>query len=250
MMSFAAVSNIQYRLKEEEGGTLITLKHSALALFPEGYRAEPTSGWKNIFERVRQRVETRAMTVAAGLLQELEQESQATRRVLERVPDSRLAWRPHEKSWTLGQLAMHVATVPGSVAEFVSQPSPVQVPPFADPPAPKSTSELGRLYEESLDKARQILSAMDDATATATWRMHGRRARADGDASRRLPADGDAQPLVSPPRAAVGVPAVSRRAAAVDLRPERRREPLRLTTIRAAVWVAAMPSSKRRRSWV
>ena len=111
------------------------------------------------------------MTVAAGLLQELEQESQATRRVLERVPDSRLAWRPHEKSRTLGELAMHVATVPGSVAEFVSQPSPVQVPKFADPPPPKSTSELGRLHEESLDKARQILSAMDDATATATWRI-------------------------------------------------------------------------------
>ena len=68
------------------------------------------------------------MTVAAGLLQELEQESQATRRVLERVPDSRLAWRPHEKSWTLGELAMHIAMVPGGVAEFVARPSPVQAP--------------------------------------------------------------------------------------------------------------------------
>jgi hypothetical protein len=57
MMSFAAVSNIQYRLKEVEGGTLITLKHSALALFPDGYREELTKGWVSIFERVRQRAE-------------------------------------------------------------------------------------------------------------------------------------------------------------------------------------------------
>ena len=52
------------------------------------------------------------MTVAAGLLQELEQESRATRRVLERVPDSSLAWRPHEKSWTLGGICTHLAQIP------------------------------------------------------------------------------------------------------------------------------------------
>jgi hypothetical protein len=60
MMSFAAVSNVQYRLKEVEGGTLITLRHSALALFPDGYRAELTKGWKSIFERVRRRAEVAA----------------------------------------------------------------------------------------------------------------------------------------------------------------------------------------------
>ena len=57
MMSFAAVSNVQYRLKEVDGGTLITLKHSALALFPDGFRAQLTSGWKSVFDRVRRRAE-------------------------------------------------------------------------------------------------------------------------------------------------------------------------------------------------
>ena len=76
------------------------------------------------------------MTIASGLLQELEQEAQTTRRLLERVPDNRLSWRPHEKGRTLGELAMHVAMVPGSVAELASLPSPVQAPDFADPPAP------------------------------------------------------------------------------------------------------------------
>jgi len=56
-MSFAVASNVQYRLKEENGGTLITLKHSAFGLFPDGYGAPASQGWKNIFNRVRQRLE-------------------------------------------------------------------------------------------------------------------------------------------------------------------------------------------------
>ena len=111
------------------------------------------------------------MTIASAFLQELEQEAAATRRLLERVPESRLAWRPHEKGRTLGDLAMHVATVPGSVAEFVSQPSPVQVPEFGDPPAPHTTLELLRVFDDSIAKAKRILSGMDDAAATETWRL-------------------------------------------------------------------------------
>ena len=57
MMSFAVASNIQYRLKETSGGTLITLHHSALGLFPDGYRTPLTQGWTKIFERIRARVE-------------------------------------------------------------------------------------------------------------------------------------------------------------------------------------------------
>jgi uncharacterized protein YndB with AHSA1/START domain len=58
MMSFAAVSNLQYRLKEIDGGTLIVLHHSALAMFPsDDYRAALGQGWPLLFERVRRRVE-------------------------------------------------------------------------------------------------------------------------------------------------------------------------------------------------
>ena len=53
------------------------------------------------------------MTMIEGLLQELEQEAQTTRRVLERVPDEHLGWRPSPKARTLGELALHIATVPG-----------------------------------------------------------------------------------------------------------------------------------------
>ena len=111
------------------------------------------------------------MTIAHGLLQELEQEAKTTRRLLERVPESRTSWRPHEKSWTLGELAMHIAMVPGGVAEFVARPSPVQAPDFPDPPAAPNTAELLRRFDESIAKAKTILTEMDDAAATEMWRM-------------------------------------------------------------------------------
>lgn len=57
MMSFAVASNLQYRLKEIDGGTLMTLRHTALGLFPDGYRDALSQGWPLLFDRVRRRVE-------------------------------------------------------------------------------------------------------------------------------------------------------------------------------------------------
>ena len=57
MMSFAVASNLQYRLKEIDGGTLITLRHTALGLFPDGYREALSQGWPQMFDRVRRRAE-------------------------------------------------------------------------------------------------------------------------------------------------------------------------------------------------
>ena len=111
------------------------------------------------------------MPLIEGLLQELEQEAVSTRRVLERVPDDKLEWRPHEKSRTLGQLAFHIAVVPGSVAEFVAAPSPVQAPQFGPDPTPASSAELTSMLDESIAKAKNVLGGMDDATLMATWRM-------------------------------------------------------------------------------
>ncbi len=60
MMSFAVSSNLQYRLKEVDGGTLLTLRHSALGLFPEGYREEMSKGLPSLLDRVRRRLEKNA----------------------------------------------------------------------------------------------------------------------------------------------------------------------------------------------
>ena len=59
MMSFAVASNVQYRLQEVDGGTRITLHHTALGLFPDGYRDALAQGFGLVLNRVRERVEQR-----------------------------------------------------------------------------------------------------------------------------------------------------------------------------------------------
>jgi uncharacterized damage-inducible protein DinB len=108
------------------------------------------------------------MSTIEALLQELEQEARITRRVLERVPEDRLTWKPHEKSMTLGQLALHVARIPGGLADAASQ-SPFRIPGF-NQPSPTSSAELIPALEQSVAKAREILGAMDDAALAKTWR--------------------------------------------------------------------------------
>ena len=74
------------------------------------------------------------------LLQELEQEATTTRRVLERVPNDRLAWKPHDKSMSLGTLAMHIAGGPGFISSWAVEDSFT----FAGgaSPEPKSTADI------------------------------------------------------------------------------------------------------------
>jgi len=103
------------------------------------------------------------------MLEELDRESQTTRRVLERVPNDRLAWKPHQKSMSLGQLALHVATLPGAIAEISLQ-SPFQAPKFVQPSA-SSASELLPALDESLAKAKRALGNQDDASLTSMWRL-------------------------------------------------------------------------------
>jgi uncharacterized damage-inducible protein DinB len=109
------------------------------------------------------------MSAIELLLQELEQEAQTTRRVLERVPGDRLTWKPHDKSMSLGQLALHIASVPGAIAE-ITQISPFPVPKFEQPSA-KSAAELVPALEQSLTKARSILRTLDDADLAKIWRV-------------------------------------------------------------------------------
>jgi uncharacterized damage-inducible protein DinB len=109
------------------------------------------------------------MSMIEALIQELEQEAQTTRRVLERVPGDQLAWKPHAKSMSLGQLALHVATTPGMVAEIVRQ-SPFPVPKFTQPEA-ASTSELVPALEQTVAQAKTNLRAIGDAGLGSIWRV-------------------------------------------------------------------------------
>jgi uncharacterized damage-inducible protein DinB len=110
------------------------------------------------------------MKIIDGLLAELEQEAEATRRVLERIPQAHLSWKPHPKSMSLGQLALHVATVPGSVAELAAADLVPEPPAFVQSEA-ASISELLPSLKESISKAKQALGEFDDAKMSATWRL-------------------------------------------------------------------------------
>jgi uncharacterized protein YndB with AHSA1/START domain len=62
MMSFPCVSNVQYRLKEHDGGTLITFRHTALGLVPEEHKKGMNQGWAYMIERVRKQAEAAAQS--------------------------------------------------------------------------------------------------------------------------------------------------------------------------------------------
>ena len=110
------------------------------------------------------------MNIIDGLLAELEQEAETTQRVLERIPQEHLSWRPHPKSMSLGQLALHVATVPGNVAELAAR-DLVPYPPSFGQPEAATASELVPALAESVAKARRALGSYDDAKMGAMWRL-------------------------------------------------------------------------------
>ena len=110
------------------------------------------------------------MRMIDGLLAELEQEAETTRRVLERIPQAHLSWKPHAKSMSLGQLALHVATLPGGVAELAALDTVPEPPSFVQPEA-ATAAELVPSLAASVAKARQALGGFDDARMAAMWRL-------------------------------------------------------------------------------
>ncbi len=100
------------------------------------------------------------------ILMEIEQESKATRRVLERVPADKLGWTPHQKSYSLGQLAMHVAGISGRIAEAMQGDT---FEPRAGATQPKDHAEIMQTFEQGLTRAKEIYRGMDDAKLMGTW---------------------------------------------------------------------------------
>src|SRR5262245_17939364 len=106
-----------------------------------------------------------------ALLAELDAETPATRRVLERLPADRFDWRPHPKSMTVAQLAQHVATIPAMVSRFIGLDgfeAPVNAPEYT--PA-ESRDALLRTFDASIAALRDALGRLDETSANATWRL-------------------------------------------------------------------------------
>lgn len=110
------------------------------------------------------------MSISSTLLAEFEAQAAITRRFLERLPEDKLTWKPHEKSMTAGQLAFHLAVVPGAVVSAVKAPTG-QVPDFSVIPSPASRDEVLAKFDESIATVRQQLPAFDDASMNETWHL-------------------------------------------------------------------------------
>jgi uncharacterized damage-inducible protein DinB len=101
---------------------------------------------------------------------EIEQEAATTRRVLERVPADKLTWKPHPRSMTLGQLAMHVATIPGVISK-IAQVDDFEVNPANfNPASPNSKEEILAALDSSVRTAQEYLCGVTESSAMGTWR--------------------------------------------------------------------------------
>jgi len=114
--------------------------------------------------------------IATSLLAEFEQELGATRKFLERVPEEQLTWRPHEKSMTAGQLALHIAQTPEGVLRL-SEPDEAPVPDVSgERPQPSTLREVLDALDHSAAYLRQTLPTIDNSRMRDIFRVvHGDR---------------------------------------------------------------------------
>ena len=110
------------------------------------------------------------MSIAQSLLAEFETQAPITRKFLERLPEDKLTWKPHEKSMSAGQLAYHLAFVPGGIIRFV-QNNPAEAPKFANFPQPASRQEILKTFEESVAAVRELLPKFGEAALQENFRL-------------------------------------------------------------------------------
>jgi uncharacterized damage-inducible protein DinB len=110
--------------------------------------------------------------VALATLGDIQPEIATTRRLLERIPDDRLSWRPHARSWTLGQLATHIAIIP-SFGEATLRADDLDLA-SAEPGeqhALGSRDEILRTFDEHARKLADAVAAADESSFTEPWTL-------------------------------------------------------------------------------
>lgn len=110
--------------------------------------------------------------ITEPMLNEFRQEAAITRRVLERIPADKLTWKPHPKSMSLGQLAIHIAGIPGRLGYMVTQQDHLEVDPKAfTPTPPKDLKEIHDTFEQSCKDAEGYLQGLSNEAAMAGWAL-------------------------------------------------------------------------------
>ncbi len=103
-----------------------------------------------------------------NLITEIEFEKIATQKLLERLPENKLGWRPHPKAMTLGQLAIHVATIPGRIATFAND-GKTTAEILVAHPLSENKQEILNGFGESIKTAIRILNASDSDWDSNNW---------------------------------------------------------------------------------
>lgn len=114
------------------------------------------------------------MPISQSLLYEFDHEMANTRKMLERVPDDRLDWRPHAKSWNMGALATHIAFIPGWTVDTIQKDSldfaPPGEPPFRNPEA-SSRADLLAMFDRNVAAARAAIEGASDEHLVKPWTL-------------------------------------------------------------------------------
>ena len=114
------------------------------------------------------------MAISEQMISELTAEAAMTRRLLEKVPDDKLGWRPAEGLQTIGWNAIHLAETVGWVPEIVGLSELDVAPPGGPqyvPPAAASTREVLRHFDKNLAKSLAALRGVPDAVMDEPWTM-------------------------------------------------------------------------------
>ena len=110
------------------------------------------------------------MSIAKEFAKELNQQAANTKKVLERIPQDKLTWKPHEKSTAIGRLGMHIAELPNTIVRTIETESfDYAAAPFK-PVFPNTTAEIMETFEKSLSKATGLLEKTSDDQLQAIWK--------------------------------------------------------------------------------
>jgi uncharacterized damage-inducible protein DinB len=114
------------------------------------------------------------MQLSETLVSEFDHEMANTRKILERVPEDKLSWKPHEKSFSIGQLATHLASLP-SWATITIENEEIDIAPGGQPPPKnepaKSRDELLETFDQNVAAARRALASATDERLLKDWAL-------------------------------------------------------------------------------